>query len=361
MFFKNSENFYIKNQQDLALVIAQIKQEKIFALDTEFIRESTYYPILSLIQIAVLNSKGEKFLYIIDCLCGLDLQEFYALISDQNIIKILHSSMQDLQIFFYKSHSLPNSVFDTQIMANFCGYDYGCGYSNLVKFFFNETIDKDQQRSNWQARPLKNEQIKYALLDVFFLHEIYQNLLQQIVKNNRFAWLQKEMIFFLESIFCKSEDSLMKNFITKNKTASQIEMMKKLVFLREEWAKKLDLPRRRVIGDEMIEKMVFSKKVLQRINSNLAKKVKEIIELEEIDVADNSMLLAAGSDFLQKEIYNKAKEEIALIANNFGLKEQFLINNSDLKQIVQRKEILPKIKLSWRYDLFGKELEKIIN
>ncbi len=246
-------------------------------------------------------------------------------------------------------------------MANFCGYDYGCGYSNLVKFFFNETIDKDQQRSNWQARPLKNEQIKYALLDVFFLHEIYQNLLQQIVKNNRFAWLQKEMIFFLESIFCKSEDSLMKNFITKNKTASQIEMMKKLVFLREEWAKKLDLPRRRVIGDEMIEKMVFSKKVLQRINSNLAKKVKVIIELEEIDVADNSMLLAAGSDFLQKEIYNKAKEEIALIANNFGLKEQFLINNSDLKQIVQRKEILPKIKLSWRYDLFGKELEKIIN
>ncbi len=361
MFFKNSENFYIKNQEDLASLIVKIRQEKIFALDTEFTRESTYYPILSLIQIAVLDSNGEKFLYIIDCLCGLDLQEFYALIADQNIIKILHSSMQDLQIFFYKSHLLPNSVFDTQIMANFCGYDYGCGYSNLVKVFFKQTLDKDQQRSDWQVRPLKNEQIKYALLDVFFLHEIYQNLLQEIVKNNRFIWLQKEMNSFFELVFCKSEDSLMKNFIIKNKTASQIEMIKKLVLLREEWAKKLDVPRRRVIRDEVIEKMVCSKKILPKINPNLAKKVREIIELEEVDAIEQPKPKSFISDSLQKEIYNKAKEEIALIANNSGLKEQFLINNSDLKQIIQKKEILPKIKSSWRYDLFGKELEKIIN
>ena len=266
MFFSNSDNFYINTDEGLEKVLSIIKQEEIFALDTEFTRQSTYYPILSLIQIAVVNEQKEKSLYIIDCLSGVDLSAFYEIIADKNIVKILHSSVQDLQIFFYKSNLVPAAIFDTQIMANFCGLDYGCGYSNLVKNLFDKTLDKELQRSDWQIRPLSNEQVNYALLDVFFLHEIYYELLANIQKNGRLMWLEEEMLNFTSNAVSKSEESLLKNFITQRKNPLQIEMLKRLVFLREEWAKKLDVPRQRVIRDEVIEKMIYSKKIVSKID-----------------------------------------------------------------------------------------------
>jgi ribonuclease D len=156
---QNSENFYINSQSQLNRVVDLIKETKLVALDTEFTRETTYYPILSIVQVALKKTAQPQQLFIIDCLADLDLSQFFALIAEEKISKVLHSSAQDLQIFHHKSDLMPQGVFDTQVMANFCGFDFSAGYSNLVEKLFSTVLDKKQQRSDWQIRPLSNKLI----------------------------------------------------------------------------------------------------------------------------------------------------------------------------------------------------------
>ena len=137
----NKENFYITNNQNLEFVLDLILKAKAVAIDTEFTREKTYYPILSLIQIAV-KDEGELKSFIVDGLADIDLAPLFKIIADKKITKILHSSLQDLQIFYQKSNEAPLGVADTQILANFCGFGFNVGYSNLVESFFQKEIDK---------------------------------------------------------------------------------------------------------------------------------------------------------------------------------------------------------------------------
>ena len=131
---------YISDNYKLIELIEDIKRSSIIALDTEFSRSETYYPVLSIIQVAV-KINNEKKIFIIDCLCDLDLGEFLALIGDEKIIKILHSSLQDLQIFYLKYPIEPKAIIDTQILANFCGCGANVGYGNLVEKIFEVVID----------------------------------------------------------------------------------------------------------------------------------------------------------------------------------------------------------------------------
>ena len=158
-------------------MVGLIKEAGVVALDTEFTRQTTYYPILSIIQVAVKTSLKKKESFIVDCMTDIDLTELFAIIADPRIIKILHSCAQDLQIFHRKSNLLPQSIVDTQLMANFCGYGFSVGYSALVNRICDWQLDKDQQRSDWQVRPLSAKQIEYALLDVFFLGVILRIIL----------------------------------------------------------------------------------------------------------------------------------------------------------------------------------------
>ena len=157
---------YISDNYKLIELIEDIKRSSIIALDTEFSRSETYYPVLSIIQVAV-KINNEKKIFIIDCLCDLDLSEFLALIGDEKIIKILHSSLQDLQIFYLKYPIEPKAIIDTQILANFCGCGANVGYGNLVEKIFEVVIDKKLQRSDWCRRPLTKSQLDYAS---FFLN-----------------------------------------------------------------------------------------------------------------------------------------------------------------------------------------------
>ena len=120
----NSKNSYITSQAELNHVVDLVRKKKLVAIDTEFTRQITYYPILSIIQLAVKTADENVELFIIDCLSNLDLSGFFEIIADEKITKIFHSSTQDLQIFYHQSRLMPKSVVDTQIMANFCGFDF---------------------------------------------------------------------------------------------------------------------------------------------------------------------------------------------------------------------------------------------
>jgi ribonuclease D len=361
----NLKHKIITSPKQLFEVIELIKEAKIVALDTEFTRQTTYYPILSTIQIAVKNSKQEQKLFIIDCLEKTDLSDFFAIIADEKIIKIMHSCAQDLQIFNHQSNLLPQSVVDTQIMANFCGFNFSVGYSNLVEAFFQKSLNKQQQRSNWQLRPLSQEQIEYALLDVVFLEKIYEKLLEILNQKSRRNWLYQEMQNFIDKVLNKSDETLSKKFSFKGKSSKQIFQIKNLISCRENWARKINVPRQHLIKDEAIESLVLNRKVDLNLNPKIKAEIKEILQQKSEDFAQNDFLENnfENQNFMtasQKNCYLEAKKLINKICFKENFKEQFLISSSDLKKAICNSKDFDKTVSGWRYQLFGQDLKKLI-
>ncbi len=359
----NPENFYITSQSQLQGIIGLIREAKLVALDTEFTRQTTYYPILSIIQIAVKNSAGAQKTFIIDCISDLDLNELFSVISDPKIIKILHSSTQDLQIFYHKSGLLPQGVIDTQIMANFCGFGFSVGYSNLVERLFQKQLDKKQQRSDWQRRPLSKNQLEYALLDVVFLEEIYRIFLEILLQQNRLDWLREEMENFVQKILFRTDDNLSKNFSFRGRSSKQITQIKNLVLWREDWARKVNVPRQHFLKDEVIEKIIANESA-EKINGLTPKMLEEINQIldEESEISDQSFK-REKKFFMsenQKNSYQEAKKIIAKISVQENFSEQFLITSADIGKVICEKNFLNEKVVGWRYQLFGKELEQLI-
>ncbi len=352
-------NFYITTQPELERVVALIAERKLVALDTEFTRETTYYPILSIIQIAVKNSSGTKESFIVDCLSNLDLSGLFALISDKKIIKILHSPSQDLQIFHRQSGLLPHNIIDTQILANFCGLGFNIGYSNLVHSLFKKELNKNQQRSDWQRRPLSSGQIKYALLDVFFLEEIYEKLLTDLKKKNRLDWYLEEMNNFSKKVTEESEENLFKKFSFRRKNPQQISQIRNLISWREQWARKLDIPRQHFMRDEHIENLVVKDlsevRLSKRVNKKMIAEISEILAQKDELILDNISLNSA-----QKKLLDEAKKIITKISEEKDFRDQFLVTNSELKKIIYDKNSLKKIITGWRYEVLGSELEQLL-
>lgn len=361
------KDFYIANNQDLEMVEKLILEAKTVSIDTEFTREKTYYPILSLIQVAVFQShsskgEGEKRLFIIDCLADIDLSSFFQIVADQKITKILHSSLQDLQIFYQKSNLLPAGIADTQILANFCGFGFNVGYSKLVEAMFEEQIDKSQQRSDWQQRPLSEKQMEYALSDVIYLEEIHEILLKILEEKNRQNWYYEEVKNFADNAVIQINENLFKRFSFKGKTDKQISQIKKLIIWREKWAQKLDKPRQHFLKDEAIEKIVVFGDLGFKFDKNMLGQVKEILN-QDFEVSEDSPN-EKRSFFMsaqQKDLYKTAKEFIAKIAQEEDFKEQFLITSDSLKSIICGYKTAEESLSSWRYELFGEGLKKLIS
>lgn len=356
---KNSD-FYICTQEKLERVVEKILQRKIVALDTEFTRQSTYYPILSIIQVAIKNPAGVKESFIIDCLCGLNLSSFLDLIADKNIVKILHSSSQDLQIFHKQSGSFPRSIVDTQILANFCGMGFNVGYSYLVSELFGRELNKKQQRSDWQRRPLSESQVKYALLDVFFLEEIYEKLLTNLPSQKVLLWYQEEVKNFLRKITSQSEENLLKRISLRHKSPKQVAQISRLISCRESWARTLDVPRQHLLRDEQIENLVEN----QLYDVNLGRKItaEMYLEIKDILLSEEEMIFEEKAlNPNQKKLLERAKKINSKIAAERNFSDQFLLTNSDLKKIVLKQDNLKQVVTGWRYEIIGGELESLIN
>lgn len=359
-----NQSYYITNDSDLKPVLKLITKAKTVAMDTEFTRQRTYYPILSLIQISVMDGKKQRS-FIVDCLSNVDLRPLYKIISGKRVNKILHSALQDLQIFHHQSGKLPANVLDTQIMSNMSGLDFNVGYSALVKKYFQEEIDKSQQRSNWQKRPLTQKQIDYALSDVLYLEELQHKLFDEIKKQGRKKWILEEMKIFAKEGIVKNDEDLFKNFSFRKKNLRHIAKTKKLISWREQQAKILDIPRQHLLRDEVIENVVSSQKIDVKMHSRTYRKVKEILKHQEsekeLELVRKTTIRNPSMNIQQREIHGKAKSLVEGVASREGLKEQFLISSPALKNLIVGNDPVKKSMSKWRFDLFGKDLHKIIN
>jgi ribonuclease D len=352
-------NGYITSNLDLELVCALAKKAKIIALDTEFTRRTTYYPILSLIQIAFLDEAGAKKNFVIDCQLGLDLSGIFAIIADKKVVKVLHSAMQDLQIFYQESKILPQNIFDTQIMGNFCGCTFNAGYSKIVEDLFEVKLDKNQQDSDWQRRPLTIRQIEYAAMDVVYLEEIYNIFLEKIISTNRLEWLREEMEIFIQKSLFKKDETLFRDFSFKHKSDLEISQIKNLAIWREKWAQKNNVPRKHFIENEEIEKIVFNQRCSINFSKEILQEISQILSLDDVEKGEKE------DDFFmsekQKSIYKKAKEFIEEVAREEKLPSQILLTSLELRTIICRKNLFDKVIFGWRAKLLSQGLKEVIN
>lgn len=241
---------YIDNTQKLNDLLARLEHAEWVTLDTEFIREKTYYPRLCLIQIA-----SADVLACIDPLQIPDLQPFLQWLRDPRRIKVLHAAWQDLEIFYHLGNgALPAPIFDTQIAAAVLGMGDQLGYGRLVENLLGVVLDKSQSRTDWSRRPLSAAQLEYAIDDVRYLRDVYQQLRQQLEKLGRLKWLDKPFQKLADpntyAIDPRSSWERVRGLqILK---PHQLAILREIAAWREERALHKDIPRRWILSDEIL-------------------------------------------------------------------------------------------------------------
>lgn len=349
--------FYIENQRQFNQFLSKIKKSgNLIAIDTEFVRKTTYYPILSLIQVADDNGN----IYLIDCLQNINIKAFRSILTNEKITKIIHSSLQDLQIFYrlfsLNAKSIKN-IADTQIMANILGIGFNIGYGNLVAQILQKEINKNEQNSNWQRRPLSAKQIEYASIDVLHLREIYLILQSQITILKRQSWFAEEMKNHLNNILHDNESDLFKRFSFARKSPQHIAMMKKLIIWRDKTAKKLNIVRRHLISDESLEKMALDRKCYAKLDDKLKKQITKIlnskIKLKELSGQKREYIMSLE----KQQVFQKTKSVIHEISNEIHVSPQFLLTTKSLKSLILNNEKFDLVIKGWRLEVIGKEIK----
>lgn len=240
---------YIDNNQKLADFCARIEGADYCAIDTEFVREKTYYPVLALIQIATENHMG-----CIDPLAFDDFEPLKKLLQKPDLIKVFHSSSQDLEILFQSYDQIPTPVFDTQLAAAVLGYNHQISYADLVLNVTEVQLEKKYTRANWVHRPLTEGELDYAMDDVRYLIPVYRHLKSELEIKNRSSWIEKELLVMsAKSTYQLDTTKLWKKLKGAQKLKGiQLQIASLLCQWREGLAQKKNLPKRWVIKDELI-------------------------------------------------------------------------------------------------------------
>jgi ribonuclease D len=243
----------ITTTEDLAAFCQAAKEQDYVTIDTEFLRERTYWSKLCLIQMALPGKEGDAVL--VDPIEGpaMSMEPLYDLFRHKRTVKVFHAARQDLEIFFVEGNVFPEPLFDTQIAAMVCGFGEQVGYETLVKKIAKANLDKTSRFTDWSRRPLSTAQKDYALADVTHLREIYEFLAAQLAKNGREIWVEEELQVLLDPATYTTvpEEAWMK---VKTRTTSGrfLAVVKELARFREEYAQSQNVPRSRVMKDDAL-------------------------------------------------------------------------------------------------------------
>jgi ribonuclease D len=258
----------VESNEELVGLVADLKDAPYLALDTEFLRDQTYYPKLCLIQVASPEVEA-----IIDPLArGLDLAPFYELIRRPDIVKVLHAARQDIEIFYLQGGVIPDPLFDTQIAAMVCGFGDAASYETLARKVAKVEIDKSARFTDWSHRPLSKRQLEYALADVTHLRVIYEWMKAQLEKTGRAGWVAEE-VAALQDPGLYRQDPQMAWKRLKPRTANKrfLSVLAALAAWREREAQARDIPRGRVLKDEALSEIAAhppdTAEALERIRS----------------------------------------------------------------------------------------------
>ena len=274
----------VQDNKSLKSLCKNLKNHKIIYLDTEFRRDRTYWPLLCTIQI-----RTQKKSYLIDMISNqnMDFKQLREILKNKNILKVIHSARQDIEVLLYSFNLIVWPIFDTQLAYLLAYNENNIGYTNLVEKLFKIKLSKKYQQSNWEIRPLSKSQIDYAENDVKFLPKIHEIILREIRKKRKIKKLNIEInkLKAIENIF--DIKNAYKRIKTKKLSIKELKILKLIAEWREELAQKINIPRNWVVSDKLIIQ-VIKKKDLKLItknnkNRNLNSRVKDFNKFLEIN------------------------------------------------------------------------------
>ena len=251
----------ITDSDELAAFCAELAKSDWICVDTEFIRDKTYWPQLCLIQLSAPARREDGAEDVddgpaacVDVLAdGLDLQPVYDLLADDKILKVFHAARQDLEIFFIRMGRVPAPLFDSQVAAMVCGYGDQVGYEALVRKICKAELDKSSRFTDWAARPLEAKQLRYALADVTHLRRIYRHLADMLDDSGRAHWLTEEMAILADPATYQSDPAeAWRRLKVRNAKPRMLAVLKEVAAWREREAQSRDVPRSRIVRDDSL-------------------------------------------------------------------------------------------------------------
>ena len=348
----------------LAKLCDELSSAEFVTVDTEFMREQTYYPNLCLIQVASPETAAT-----IDPLSpDLDLKPFWEMMAIKDQVKVFHAARQDLEIFHIGSGFIPAPVFDTQVAAMVCGFGDQISYVNLVRSITGAQLDKSSRFTNWSKRPLTDKQLQYALGDVTHLRDVYHHLRAELEKSGRASWLDEEMATLTDTAtYEQHPEDAWQRLKAKVKNRRAMAVLMSLAAWRERAAQKQNVPRQRILRDDALydlanlaprtteelaglrslpdgfSRSARAKEIVTAVNEGLGRDMEGVPALRQ-----GQPLSAEASATLEL-----LKVLLKSAAARHGVAPRLIADASELEKIARHENPdLPVLK-GWRRDLFG--------
>lgn len=335
------------------------------AVDTEFMRETTYWPKLCLIQLAADGLEA-----VIDPLAkDLDLAAFFALMTNTAVVKVFHAARQDVEIILHLANVIPEPLFDTQVAAMVCGFGESVSYSQLVKKLAGADIDKGARFTDWARRPLHKNQISYALADVTHLCVVYRALDEQLREAGRIAWVADEMAILTDPATYRTEpDEAWERIKMRGRSQKALAVLMELAAWRERTAQKQDVPRAHVVRDEALIDIATQAPQtpdalgqLRSVNSGLAKSARgrEILEAVARGLARDFSTLPKQPSGSHTSAEAHALVELLRVvlkaaAAAHDVAPKLIASNDEIERLARGERDLPPLK-GWRGEVFGRD------
>jgi ribonuclease D len=363
----------ITTTEDLAAFCAAAKDHPYVTIDTEFLRERTYWSKLCLIQMALPGKDGDAVL--VDPIEGsqMSMEPLYDLFRHKATVKVFHAARQDLEIFFVEGNVFPEPLFDTQVAAMVCGFGEQVGYETLVKKIAKENLDKTSRFTDWSRRPLTSAQSEYALADVTHLRVIYEWLAAQLAKNGRQGWVEEELSLLTDpETYITRPDEAWMRVKTRTTSGRFLAVVKELARFREGYAQGNNVPRSRVMKDDALLELASTRptsmeelgrsRLLQRegrkteIAEGIIAAIKAGLEMRPEDMPkpdlerEQLQVNPALADLLR--VLLKAKSE------SLGVAPRLIASAADLDAIAAGERKVDALN-GWRAEAFGDDAMRL--
>jgi ribonuclease D len=361
---------YVTDTETLKDLVAQLRTAPAVAIDTEFMRERTYYARLCLIQLA-----SDDVAAIVDPLAIDDLSPLRELMVDPAVVKIFHAGSQDLEIFYRLLGVATAPVFDSQVAATIAGFPQQVGYGALVKEMMGVALDKGDTYTDWAKRPLSDTQVEYALNDVRYLPEMYRRLLADLEREGRSSWLAADFAHMEDSATyeCLPEEQWRRVKRISSLNRRQLAVAREVAAWREIEAQRRDVPKRWVLGDESIvevarrapktaEELAAIRGVSDKIGRGAQKGVIEAVA-RGLVVSDADLPSITKRHRVQGDVDGAVDLMIALVrtrAREHGVAMPLLASRDDLERLAGGEREASPLLEGWRKTMVGEELVALL-
>jgi ribonuclease D len=353
----------ITSTKDLESACAYMGRQPFVAVDTEFMRQTTYRPKLCLIQMACAGLE-----IVADPLANLDLAPFYKLMADPNVVKVFHAARQDIEIVYQEAGIIPQPLFDTQIAAMALGHGESISYGALVKKLLKRSHDKTYQAVDWSARPLAPRQLEYALGDVTHLRDVYAKLKIKLEETGRESWLEEEVALLTDpKTYAFDPADAWKRLKLGGKSRQGRAIIMELAAWRERTAQNENIPRGRVLKDEAIYEIakhaprsMDALSRLRAVRESLKGRGEGILRAIETALARDPASLDGAGAHVDLPASTAAAVELLrvllkAVSADLNIAPKLLASSEDLERLAQFDDAdIPALK-GWRRQLFGEK------